>query len=302
MSENALGVFLISLIVRIKKMKKLIKIAVLILFFLTGIAVGMKELPELEPYDPEAVSIFPSDIKKIIAQKTLRLILDEAEENPEILFDKQWHESKSMMEAITSVFIGLKEKAPVIDMIILLIENGAEPNTKNYKGNNVLHLLITDFGKRTRKIQNLEKKESTISRALYLITYGKDDYSEANAYLATPQGENFYYSNYLNALKAKIKFLSQHKINLNAENDRGVTAAHMLILLALIGDSFDSMWSFIGWLKELGLDFTTVKTYVKDLGVPDSITACEFGQILIERQQGLGHYKQNKFNELCFQK
>ncbi|HJZ23304.1 MAG TPA: hypothetical protein VJ201_02515 [Candidatus Babeliales bacterium] len=230
----------------------------------------------------EKTTSLPFDVKKIIANNALRLILREASYNPEILLKKQWRATESVTEAFTSITTPevegkrVIEKAPLIDTVILLIENGADPNTKIY-GNTVLHLLMCHFMKNT---------EMTLEEII------------ASSFFAL-----FDFKKNLNTLKIKIELLAKHKVNIN-EASGITTPAHKLIWFVLkttgpykginsieVIELFDSMWTFLSWLKELGMDFTTIKNHT-------GVTACEYGWDLINSLM-LGRYQQDKLNELC---
>jgi ankyrin repeat protein len=110
-----------------------VRLASVMLFFVTfvsSLVIGMEK----------EVSFLPRDIQVVIADKTLRVILDEAEDNPELLMAPQWRAPKKIME-MTVPFSIKQETGSVNDMVILLIENGANPNTKNYKGKTIAHIL-----------------------------------------------------------------------------------------------------------------------------------------------------------------
>ncbi len=230
----------------------------------------------------EKTTFLPLDVKKIIANNALRLILDEATNKPEILLRKQWRAPKGVIEMTTSLrgMLGI-EKAPLIDMIILLIENGADPNTKNYNGQTVVHLLIKDLVLNTeRQLNEASAKDRDLS-----------DFT-------------LEYKEKLNTLKVKLELLAKHKVNLNIMVN-GFFVAHDLIMFALKALRFhsiywgeerfrelsDSTWAFLSWLKELGMDFTTVKNHT-------GVTACEYGWNLIKNLL-FKKYQQDKLNELC---
>jgi hypothetical protein len=266
------------------KMKKLVKIALVMLFFLTGIAVGMKELPELEPYDPEAIPTLPSDVKKIIAQKALRVILDEVEDNPLMFIEKQWRGPKSIMEAIYS-FGWSQEKALLIDTVILLIQNGANPNTKNYKGNTILHLLISTLC--TAVLTPLEAKAKTIEEANSI--HDRIQQLESITNIALPGSWSpiveFYIKrdDQLDAIadivQPRIEFLLvKYGLNINAKNNDGDTIAHHIVQCIVQSKPIDSdhTWFisqnrghlFVAMLYGNGLDFKTIKNN-------NGKTACE---------------------------
>jgi len=222
-----------------------VRLASLVLFsaiFAPGMAIGETDLPSL-----------PSDVKKIIANKTLRLILDEAEDNPGILMEPQISLSRSIKDifASYSFLFGLfTDTTPLIDSIIFLIESGADPNTKSYKGNTVLHLLMNE--------------------------------------------PNFASM----VVKGKLGYLIKLKLNLNEKNADGETAASMLMKLVLY-ERRSQLWDFIFWLKDLGLDFTTIK--VKPRGFEREATACEIGQRFIKKYNR-GSYDIEMLNKLCLPK
>src|SRR5437868_660753 len=86
-----------------------VQLAILVLFsalFAPGGVIGMDptSLYELRRTGKEVPSL-PSDVQKIIASKMLRVILDEAEDKPEMLLEKQWRWPKNVKEVFTSFSI-----------------------------------------------------------------------------------------------------------------------------------------------------------------------------------------------------
>jgi hypothetical protein len=243
-------------------MKYSVQLASLVLFFATfasGVAIGMeKELPSL-----------PQDVKKIIANKTLRVILDEAQDDPTMLLEKQWRGPKSIMEAIYS-FGWSQEKAPLIDTVLLLIQNGADVNTKNYEGNTILHLLLSAI-----HISGIIPEARTLTEMLTKrveFSIARDRKLDSIMDMVQPKIE---------ALIAK------YKININAQNNKGNTIAHDIVNF-IVKDELDILsknWSsaenwflrnnraliLMLWLSNPfkgGLDFRTIKNH-------NGKTACE---------------------------
>jgi len=235
-------------------MKNSVRLASLVLFlaiFAPGVVLGMKELPEQEPQilGEETLPQLPPDVRRIIANKTLRLILDEAEDKPEMLMEPQKNWSGTVLKLISSLTIGhafyqkflsTHGRTHLIDFVILLIENGADPTIKNYKGDTVLDLLFAGFvqkvsGPRFQKIQQEEVRTD--------------------------------YENYIEALKLKIDLLSKRKALYN-EN-----VPNLLIMVALNHDLGPITWSFFYWLKKsLGMDFTAACQSAKKMISQGSIT------------------------------
>ena len=249
-------------------MKKLnIKFVGLVLFFVTfasGAAIGMEELPELEPYIPEELLIpsLPPDVKKIIASTTLRVILDDLEDidkrkkegwlsmfvkdprTPNTFEDRIWRRYRGERETVSTV----------MDMIMVLIENGADPNIKNYEGNTALHLIFKDIV-HFYKIAPVEK-QGFLERG-YAHKLTTEDIMR------------------LLGVQSKIQFLVKHNIDVNATNNEGDTAAHTLLRNAP-DINREVLWSFTQFLKSVGADMTIknnagltpcelVKTIPKDI-------------------------------------
>lgn len=186
----------------------------LMLFFgmlTSGIAIGMeKELPEL-----------PQDVKTIIANKTLRLILDEAEKNPQLLISREKLAGfrRMLAQYVTGKSLEKYASANNIDFIItLIVANGADPNTKSYNCNTVLHLLVAALEK-----NSLDKE-------------------------------------YLAALESKIKLLINYGLNINAQNNMGNTVAHDVIKAYLEKeDNGYELYMLLKFLVSLGLDLLTIE-------------------------------------------
>ncbi len=290
-----------------------VQLASLVLFFAIfapGVAVGMKELPGEDIFTPKFMGYgedFPSlppDVRRIIANKTLELMLDDAQDDPEVLMELgsgQQSLSEKVARYITSIF-RQTHKTPVIDFIILLIENGADPNTKNSAGNTVLRLLIMNFVSTLERIPKID------------FSIGGDALEEWGNE-TRPHNHLGGFQFYLNALKVKIELLAKLKINLN-EKINGETAAHIVIRsaceLGYIVSSmeyggkeslfntgglitrvrgFDKMWAFIFELKKLGMDFTTIKDN-------NERTACEFGRAF-EEENRIGDYNREQLRKFC---
>jgi hypothetical protein len=188
-----------------------VQLANLALFFAMiapGVAIGMEnDLSDWVLVDKEQrLPSLPPDIRKVIANKTLRLILDEADDKPEILMGLQTDLSESFIKSIawtlTPSFMIEHPKTPVIDTVIYLIVNGANPNTKNYKSRTVFHLLTLGFMEKLAK------------------------YDEG----AVGVDYEYFAKDYLVNLKLKIKLLVGLKVNLNEKSLTGMTTAYTLIL------------------------------------------------------------------------
>jgi hypothetical protein len=126
----------------------------------------LQELPERasQVLGEDALPHLPPDIQRMILTKLLRLILDELENDPQLLLSR---ERVDVYRGILGKYFNNKSSIERyqsdnnIDFIITLIAAGADPNIKNYKGNNVLHLLIkaiqkpSDFEKLKLRIKML---------------------------------------------------------------------------------------------------------------------------------------------------
>lgn len=247
----------------------------LVLFFAISASNAVISMEEELP-KKESPKLLP-EIQKIIANKALRVILDAAEYE-----------------------LDLQKAVPIdINKAILLIQNGANPNTKSYKGNTIVHLLIKGL---SDKIYGWETYDKYGERVSEIDRPSKADLEEFNIYL--------------NKLKVLFKQLDGFKMNLNAKMNNGVTAAFELIDLVFTPHTynypqtfFDNMWNFIFWLQQLGMDFTTVKAEVTSVyGQTDTFTACEYGQYYITEQGGPDYirepgseekYEEAKLKKLC---
>lgn len=203
------------MVVESNKMKKysilLLSLVLFSVIFASGVAIGMeKELP-----------VLPSDVKTIIANNVLRLILDEAEDNPQLLLSREKLEGfkRLFVQYITGASLEKYASANNIDFIITLIAaNGADPNTKNYNGNTVLHLLIAALQK-----NSLDKEDLAV-------------------------------------LESKIKLLMQQGLKINAQNKEGNTVAHDLIKVYLQQENNGhELYMLLKFLISLGLDLTTIE-------------------------------------------
>lgn len=87
----------------------------------------------------------PDDILKLILNKLLRLILDEIEDNRELLLKKRIGFLDNFFTKYIKEVPKYYQSSSNIDFIIklLMAKNiGADPNTKNYKNNTILYLLV----------------------------------------------------------------------------------------------------------------------------------------------------------------
>ena len=271
-------------------MKKLsINFAGLVLFLVTfapGMVVGMKELPELKSrvlgeYTPS----LPQDVKKIIASKTLRVILDEAQDDPGMLMKVSINERERWLRRTNelndnptfwNVFFESEPKPDIrpIDMIILLIENGADPKTKNYMGNTVFSLLMNYF-----------------------------------VNMAIPWVHDGVFRDNVGELGSTLKLLARRKVNFNQilDDEDSTTAAFKVLMRVLVSahyirskrltcyslkENLKTAWSFIFLLKDLGVDFTTIKDAIHGK------TACEMGQEFSE-EAIIDDYSKKQLNILC---
>lgn len=262
-----------------------VQLASLVLFFAlfaSGAVVGMeKELPESKR-GGEILPELLSDVKNFIATKTLRVMLDEAEDNPAMLMEVSKEKKKKITNEmlneskIWKVFglgTSLESATRPIDMIIFLIENGADPNTKNYKGHTVLSLLIRCF----------------IDEDIRMIA---------------PE----HFNKNVDFLRSKLKLLTKRNVNFNqiwAADDYSRTIAHVILkhVLSVVNtlsnnwsnyysqENLKTTWSFIFLLKELGVDFTTIKD-------ANGYTACELGQLYSQAYK-IDDYSKKQLNILC---
>jgi hypothetical protein len=172
--------------------------------------IGSKDVPRL-----------PADVQSVIFTKVVRLILDEAEDNPALLLSREEPENilNRLGRYVTGAPLEWYTSANNIDFIIKLIITGANPNTKSYKGNTILHLLIA----------NLPHRWGTIN------------------------------DQYIEPIALKIKLLFRYGININAQNASGNTIAHELIKLYVESETYSSIYRLIQFLAVLGLDITSTK-------------------------------------------
>lgn len=196
------------------------QLALLFVIFTSGVVIGMET----------DVSVLPPEINKLILTKVLRLVLDEVEDNPQQLMSRKKLNLLSGFFAkhITGGTSECYESTNNIDYILKLMRVktiGADPNTKSYKGNNVLHLLILEFVK--------------------------------TQYQGGDRGERCDFK----FLQSKIKPLLKYGLNLNAQNEVGNTVAHQLIAL-YAQDQKNSLYhveQLIAFLQKLGMSITMAK-------------------------------------------
>ena len=162
---------------------KLASLALFFAIFASGVAVGM-EIPSglggmaeeqenwLHTEGREVLEgsmpSLPSDVKKLILTQLLRLVLDEAEDNPSMLMSR---EKLNFFMGILAKYVtgGALESYTStnnIDFIIKLIAAGADPNVKSYKGNTVLHLLMPLEGMKDTE------REFLLMKIKILLKYG----------------------------------------------------------------------------------------------------------------------------------
>lgn len=252
------------------------KLTSLILFltiFAHGILISMeKELPEEEPrtigYGPQLMGhtgtadtpYLPADVQKIIANKTLRVILDRLQDNPTLLIKpyKEVRESTGISGALEKLWYGEFEgKKPLIDAVMLLIYNRADSNTKNYEGNTALHLFLEALYAIASK-STLEDKGWSTSKSNFI----SEKWNELDSIAKV--------------LLPRIKFLvKNYGANINAQNNLGNTIAHDManfLVKNITNDHLKNSESNLsaGWfleennsfmldLLEMGLDFKTIK-------------------------------------------
>ena len=219
--------------------KYIVPFAQLALFFVIltpGVVIGMEtDIPKL-----------PSEVNKLILTKVLRLVLDEVEDDPHQLTNRK--RSFFFSSPLIKHMIGTVEcyeSVNNIDYIIKLIKAkdiGVDPNTKSYKGNNALHLLVSEVLLQTK-------------------------------YLGETEFEYQWLHN-------KIALLSKYKIDFNAKNAKGDTIGHELIEQVLkagcryIKEEPENL-NLMFFLADLGLDLTKINNNIGQ-------TPIELGKALIE--------------------
>lgn len=253
-----------------------VKVATLMLFF-TIFAPNLissmeKELPEEEPrkigYDLELmgrtgttdIPYLPVDVQKLIANKALRVILDRLQDNPTLLVKpyKEVRETTGLTGLFEKFWLGEYEtKKPLIDAVMLLIQNGVDPNMKNYEGNTALHLFLAALYATASK-STLEDKGWSTSKSDFISQKWNELDSIAKILLP------------------RIKFLvKDYSANINAQNHLGNTIAHDManfLVKNIINDLHQNSASNLsaGWFLEennlfmldllkMGLDFKTIK-------------------------------------------
>lgn len=275
--------------------KNNVQLASLILFsalFAPGVVVGMdptslyelrrtgKELPERAPQILSGEKPFdelPPDTRKIIANYTLRLILNEADNNSEMLMQKK-EKSLSFMQMWELGPFARHFTMPIIDFVILLIENGANPNIKSNQGNTVLHFLMGGL--------------------LVKVAYWQSSADE-NLDL---EFETFHY---VKNLMLKIELLMRHAINVNEQDNNGNTIAHgwiqarlstpFLLRKGSLVQSKEYMVEYTSYLMSKGVDFTTIKNF-------EGLTPCQLGFGLIKQKQRKskrGYIWKDVLNDIC---
>lgn len=180
------------------------------------VSYDLKEKIPVKILSEETTSL-PSEIKTEIAHKTLRLILDEAEDNS-LLLEKtdKFKEMFSMLGLDASP----KAKLKYIDLISMLLKNGANPKTKSYKGNTILHLLVREA--------RLDK-ETKFSLVKFFVKLGVDVNAKNNEgntiahELLKRIAQRSWISNNLFELLAK-----QYGLNLTVKNNAGDTPFDLL--------------------------------------------------------------------------
>jgi len=284
-----------------------VQLASLVLFlvsFTSGMAMEDWHLVENLPS-------LPSDVKKVIATKTLRLILDEAEDHPEQLMEPSDRLEDSFKSYITPKFLGGYPKTPLIDTIIFLMVNGADPNTKNYNGHTTFHLLMFEF------LENLIGIDSWHT-GLLIVNPVKDflEHVENLALkikllqkLGINLNEKFQLPhilrNWPSVWNRNHSFFAREevfgKFNVGGPVDKGeMTMAYALLfsLLPIFGRQFrygiipESIWSFLALLRDLGMNFN------EKLGFKRS--PCEWIQDFISKHKDkIDQDDVNQFNEFC---
>ena len=138
------------------------------------------------------VPVLPSEVYNLILTKVLRLVLDEVEDNPQQLMSRKKLNFFSALFVRSGGVTGYYESTNNIDYVLRLIAAktiGADPNTKSYKGNNVLHLLVLEASQ--TEYQDAEDSE-------------------------------------FKALKLKVELLSKYGLDLNTEDGKGNTITQAL--------------------------------------------------------------------------
>lgn len=249
--------------------------------FASGVVAAMeKELRERVPQILSGEKPFdelPPDIRRTIANYTLQLILNEADNNSEMLMQKK-EKSLSLMQMWEFGPFVRHFTMPIIDFVILLIENGADPNTKSNQGNTVLHFLM---GGLLAKVAYWESSE------------------DENLDL---EFETFHY---VKNLMFKIELLMRHAINVNEQDNNGNTIAHgwiqarlstpFLLRKGSLVQSKSYMVEYTNYLMSKGVDFTTIKN-------SEGLTPCQLGFGLIKQKQRKSKRRyiwENVLNDIC---
>ncbi len=220
-----------------------VQLASLVLFFAifaSGMVIGMEKKvpddiseqeaawlrtvgirPEILWAKKEDVPQLPADVQKVIWTKVLRLVLDDIQDNPQLLMSREKLEGFRGLLAnyVTGESLEWYKSPDNIDFIIKLIMAGADPNTKNYKGNNVLHLLIAGLPTSSELTKEFF---DALKLKIYLLTRYKININAQNGAKNTIAHE-------LMKLYVKEDYLSSDLYNL------------------------------IGFLNILGLDMTSIK-------------------------------------------
>lgn len=171
--------------------------------------------------------LLPTDILRIISNKFLRLILDEIEDDNCLSLKR----ARSVMDNLYNKYINKRpqyyESSNNIDFIIKLIRAkniGADPNTKNYKGNTILYLLNNEF-------------------------LGTD-------YLGTEDSE-------YQILLDKINLLHKYGSNGQIKNREGNTIAHLLIFNYITQGRWENReLNMIHFLQSLDMSIDNTKNNI----------------------------------------
>ncbi len=209
---------------------KLAQLALFFVIFAPGMVIGMEtDVPKL-----------PCDVNKLILTKVLRLVLDEVEDNRHQLYSRKKMNfyipvysrkklnffSGFLVKHVTGESLECYESANNIDYILTLIMAktiGADPNTKSYKGNNILYLLAS--GSLQMKYPIEEDPEFKF-------------------------------------LQMKIKILSKYNPDFNIKNRESQTIGHELVERYVgYGDELE-IFDFIIFLQNLGMNLSIVKDNV----------------------------------------
>lgn len=171
----------------------------------------------------------PDDVFKLILNKLLRLILDEVEDDNRLSLKRERSVYESLYDKYIKTTPKYYQSSNNIDFIIKLLRAkniGVDPNTKNYKNNTILYLLINE--------------------------------ALCTSYLGIEDTE-------YQILLDKINLLHKYGANKEIGNSNGNTIAHLLISTYVTRHrnwDYGYELNIIDFLQNLGMNINNIKNNV----------------------------------------